>query len=232
VITAAEQATSRYAAVTLGSLVLLVLWDSFGFDLELARGWGDAGGFALRHHWLLARWLHDLIKPLPWILTIGLIVMAARPPRGFAASSLIRRWQWPLSALACSVAVGLLKAASGSSCPWDLTEFGGTGAYASHWRGWLEHDGGPGRCFPAGHATNGFAFIGGWFALRATYPKAARVVLVASLCVGGLLGYVQQIRGAHFISHTVWTLWICWTVAWMVDLAIESREVRIALRSR
>jgi len=52
----------------------------------------------------------------------------------------------------------------------------------------------PGRCFPAGHATNGFAFIGGWFALRATYPKAARVVLVASLCVGGGMGVLGPTR--------------------------------------
>ena len=26
-----------------------------------------------------------------------------------------------------------------------------------------------------------------------------------------LLGLAQQMRGAHFMSHTLWTAWLCWT---------------------
>jgi membrane-associated PAP2 superfamily phosphatase len=30
----------------------------------------------------------------------------------------------------------------------------------------------------------------------------------------------QQWRGAHFTSHTLWTAWVCWVVAWLVDMAV------------
>jgi membrane-associated PAP2 superfamily phosphatase len=41
--------------------------------------------------------------------------------------------------------------------------------------------------------------------------------LLAALGTGGLLGISQQLRGAHFMSHTLWTAWICWTTAWVLD---------------
>jgi hypothetical protein len=27
------------------------------------------------------------------------------------------------------------------------------------------------------------------------------------------------VRGAHFMSHTLWTAWLCWTTAFIVDVA-------------
>ena len=34
------------------------------------------------------------------------------------------------------------------------------------------------------------------------------------------MGLAQQMRGAHFMSHTLWTGWLCWTTGWLVDLAV------------
>ncbi len=39
------------------------------------------------------------------------------------------------------------------------------------------------------------------------------------LLAGLLLGAAQQLRGAHFMSHTLWTGWICWSVAVLLELA-------------
>ena len=59
--------------------------------------------------------------------------------------------------------VSTLKYTSSTSCPWDLSEFGGVARHVSHWAlGVL--DGGGGKCFPAGHASAGIAFFGGFFA--------------------------------------------------------------------
>ena len=34
------------------------------------------------------------------------------------------------------------------------------------------------------------------------------------------LGLAQQWRGAHFMSHTLWSAVVCWLVAWLVQEAL------------
>jgi membrane-associated PAP2 superfamily phosphatase len=193
-------------------------WDASGLDLALAHLAGDRQGFALRHAWLLSDVLHDVARRVAWLGVLALCAAVGWPwgplrqvPRG-------RRLQWALSALAGAGLVTLLKWASATSCPWDLQEFGGIARHVSHWS--TLGDGGPGRCFPGGHASSGFAFVGGYFALVRTHPAAARGVLAASLAAGLLLGLSQQWRGAHFMSHTLWTAWICWATALVLDIAV------------
>ena len=99
--------------------------------------------------------------------------------------------------------------------------------YASHWALGVV-DGGGGRCFPAGHASAGFAFVGGYFALRHKAPAAARWWLAAAVLAGLVLGGAQQVRGAHFMSHTLWTGWLCWTVGWLCALGALALRPRLA----
>lgn len=96
-----------------------------------------------------------------------------------------------LSVVVALAAVSLLKNTSRSSCPWDLAEFGGAANYVSHWD-WKLPDSGPGRCFPAGHASAAFAFLAGWFVLRPVAPRAAAAWLVAVAVAGCVLGLAQQ----------------------------------------
>lgn len=114
-----------------------------------------------------------------------------------------------------------------------MHDFGGVARYASHWTGWIYPDGGSGQCFPAGHATTGFAFVGGFFALRHARPRLARVWLWSALTFGMVLGIGQQLRGAHFMSHTLWTGWLCWMTAWLSDpLHCPSFQGTLQLNSR
>ena len=130
-------------------------------------------------------------------------------------------------ALLALAVVSVTKNLSTTSCPWDLAEFGGVARHVSHWAmGVL--DGGGGRCFPAGHASAGFAFAGGYFALRRKAPAAARWWLAGSLLAGLVLGAAQQVRGAHFMSHTLWSGWICWTTGWLCDLAAQALRPRFS----
>lgn len=197
-------------AFTLLSLVLLLLWDASSLDLRMARLWGSASGFALRDHWLASGVLHQGGRALAWALAALLLVNVFRPL--LRRQTLRERVWWLGVVLACVVLVSLLKRASPTSCPWDLAEFGGVAQYVSHWRlGVL--DGGGGHCFPSGHASAAFAFLGGYFALKRAYPVAARRWLLGVLAAGVLFGLGQLARGAHYPSHTLWTAWICWTVA-------------------
>ena len=79
-----------------------------------------------------------------------------------------------------------------------------------------------------GDASAGFAFINGYFALRHDLPRAARLWLATALVAGFALGLAQQMRGAHFMSHTLWTAWLCWTTSWFYDLLTTRRLARQA----
>jgi len=116
----------------------------------------------------------------------------------------------------------LLKLGSLTSCPWSLAEFGGTATYVSHWA-FGQADGGPGRCFPAGHATAAFCFLPGWFILRRAAPVAARRWLIATLFAGAVLTMVQVVRGAHYVSHSLWTGWFCLLLGVVLVHAIRGR---------
>jgi membrane-associated PAP2 superfamily phosphatase len=169
---------------------------------------------------LLAHVLHDDAKYAAWLFTLALCAAVIWPVRAFGSLArlpFVRRLQLPVTALLATALISGLKMASKTSCPWDLAEFGGVGHYLSHWSGWIQSDGGSGRCFPAGHASTGFAFIGGFFALRAQAPRIAGLWLATALAAGLLFGGAQQLRGAHFMSHTLWTAWLCWVVAWATD---------------
>jgi membrane-associated PAP2 superfamily phosphatase len=96
---------------------------------------------------------------------------------------------------------------------------------------WGVRVGGTGGCFPAGHASAGFAFIGGFFAFRQVLPATARRWLAGAMAVGLVFGLAQQVRGAHYMSHTLWTAWLCWTVAAGVDASVSQLIARTRPRA-
>jgi membrane-associated PAP2 superfamily phosphatase len=202
---------------TLGSLVLLLVWDAGSLDLPLARlAASGVHGFAARDSWIAGALMHDTLRYLAFAAAAWLLASIWWPTGVLRRLSRSARIQWLASVALGVVVVNLLKHASRTSCPWDLAEFGGAGTYVSHWAwGWV--DGGPGHCFPAGHASAAFAFIGGFFVLRPVAPMLALRCLMLVLGAGLLLGMAQQLRGAHFMSHTLWTAWLCWASAAGVD---------------
>lgn len=92
-------------------------------------------------------------------------------------------------------------------CPWTVDRYGGTEPFLRL----LDHvpEGMQvGHCFPAGHAT-----VGLWLAALCVFwlphkPRVAVGVFSAGLSVGLVLGWVQQMRGAHFLFHTLWAAWL------------------------
>jgi len=212
---------------TLGLFAAVAAWDAAGLDLSLARAFGSAQGFPLREHWLFVHVLHEGARRVGWLLVLLLALGVWWPWGVLRRLDTGERLQVALSALAALAAVSLGKNLSTTSCPWDLAEFGGVARYASHWALGVV-DGGGGRCFPAGHASAGFAFIGGYFALRRRAPAAARWWLAAAVLAGLMLGGAQQMRGAHFMSHTLWSGWLCWTVGWLCNLGAAAMRPRLA----
>ncbi|MGA8785014.1 MAG: phosphatase PAP2 family protein [Polaromonas sp.] len=202
------------------SFLLLMAWDYSGLDLWMAQWFGSATGFRLESHWLWRNVLHDDIRLWPWALELALLVAIFWPFATLKKLPMARRAQLALTTLAALLVVSTIKLHSSTSCPWDLQQFGGVATYVSHWA-WGVLDGGTGGCFPAGHASAGFAFIGGFFAFRHAVPKTAWRWFAGAMLIGLIFGLAQQVRGAHYMSHTLWTAWFCWSVAATVDLAVS-----------
>ncbi len=214
-------------AATFLSLALLLAWDASGLDLPMAQLFGQQDGFAWRHSHALVLWMHEVPRFASWALMGVLFAGIWRPvgvlrrlePRG--------RVQLAVTVLASVLAVSLVKTHSQTSCPWDLQIFGGMARHVSHWQ-WGVGDGGPGKCFPAGHASAAFAYMGGWFVFRQRAPRIAVLWLAVALLAGLALGLGQQMRGAHYMSHTLWTAWLCWSVGFALDALARIRRAEPA----
>lgn len=208
-----EISWQRDAGIALFFLVALLLWDSSAADMAVIRWFGTTSGFAWRDHWLTAGVLHQGGRWLSTVALLALIVNVVRPQR-FGSWRMSRRaalWCLATTGL-CLLLIPALKQLSTTSCPWDLAEFGGRAQHLSHWA-FGRPDGGPGRCFPAGHASGAFSFFAAWFVLRQPAPRAAKGWLLGVCLVGALFGIAQLVRGAHYPSHTFWTAWICWSTS-------------------
>ena len=202
------------AWVSVISLFVLLAWDFSGGDVQMAQWWGSASGFVLRDDWWMVKVMHEGTRNAGWLLLLALAVGIWRPWSTLRQLATADRASLFLSVLCALLAVILIKGLSKTSCPWDLQLFGGTASYVSHWD-LLQRDGGGGHCFPAGHASTGFAFMATYFSLRQSGVSSARWWLATALLAGLVLGVSQQMRGAHFMSHTLWTAWLCWTVGWV-----------------
>lgn len=207
----------RLLVITGVLLAAILLWDMSGLDLPMARLAGSHDGFSLRDHGLFEFLMHRVPPLLSWALVTG-VLLASRWPVGFLCRLTHgERLQLAVMALASVSVTSILKSMSHTSCPWDLNEFGGVARYVSH-LSWGVRDGGPGHCFPAGHASAALAYVGGWFVLRRALPGVATVWLTTAILLGLVLGLGQQWRGAHYMSHTLWTGWLCWTTGFAVDM--------------
>lgn len=211
---------SRLLAGTLLALPLLALWDATGLDLPMAGLFATPAGFALRDNWFLVHVMHEGTKTLSWILVILLLASIFWPVGFLRRLDRGERVQLALSVIVSVLVISVIKYGSRTSCPWELNTFGGAAQYVSHWS-WGKFDGGGGKCFPAGHASAAFAFLGGYFLLARRVPEVARWWLAGAVLGGLALGLAQQMRGAHYMSHTLWTAWICWATGLAIDGACQ-----------
>jgi membrane-associated PAP2 superfamily phosphatase len=233
------QHTARLAPFAVGLLVLCaaaLLWDATGWDMALAQRFGNAQGFALRHSPALQWWFHDAAQNSARALFVGMVAMVWLPKRWsfglFKHIGRADRAHLALAALLAALLVVLIKQLSPTSCPYDLADFGGAGRYIGHWTAWFNAatggaaDGGGGRCFPGGHSSSGFAFVASAIVLLPNSRRWALGVFIAASAAGLALGWVQQLRGAHFISHAFWAWAVCWAAGLCYAAALRQWRAR------
>ncbi|WP_168400920.1 phosphatase PAP2 family protein [Erwinia amylovora] len=205
------------------ALFLTWLSRSGNWDMAVSRLWYDP----LIHRFPLQdnRWLdvinHRLLKDT--LIGGGFLLLLA---------GLLRRQpRQILVALMMGIGplvVGILKASSAHSCPWDLVQFGGK-ALSYPLFGIVPAHSGPGRCFPGGHASSGFSAMALFFLF---YPRRLRLAVICwwiALTIGLVMGLGQVMRGAHFLSHNLWAAWWVWLTQcvtfWCVTHLLKKREI-------
>ena len=170
----------------------------------------EGGHWALREHWLTSGVIHrggKWTSALAAVAVLGLYLHALRHP---AWASLQRPLLYLLLATALgSASVALLKSITHVDCPWDLVRYGGTrmavDLFATRPAGMP-----PAACFPAGQASAGYAWVALYFAALLWRPRWRWHGLAIGLGAALLFGFGQQLRGAHFLSHDLYALALCW----------------------
>ena len=104
--------------------------------------------------------------------------------------------------------VSISKRIFDSDCPWHLIRYGGDKQFFSIFN-YPDSLKPSHHCFPASHASVGFSWIALYFFFLVKNHPYKNHYLVATLVLGFSLGIAQQIRGAHFFSHDIWSLIIC-----------------------
>lgn len=202
-------------------------------DFAVAAFWyqlQDQSWF-LQHYWLTEDVLHLGVRKanqlvialllLHFVVQSSLQKYPKQWPQASRFTRLTSRWTPALQqahgrlliSLALSLAgVAVLKHSLPMDCPWDLQQFGGSQTFTGLFSSWPANRA-PNACFPAGHASIGYAWLGLYFFCLQRYPTLARLALGCSIGLGISLGLVQQLRGAHFMSHDIATAAWCWTMA-------------------
>lgn len=207
----------RFAAINLLFLAVTGIFFTWlsrngAVDFAVSRFFFDpvTGAFSFKDVPLFAVGGHTGLKWLVLLIWLFCAVTAAVS----AKLASLREWRSPLVFFCITVALtalvaALLKMASAHSCPWDLRGFGGVADWFPLFDVPTSRSG-PGHCWPGGHAAGGFSLIAGYFAFRCSHRLIAGIALVAALGLGLLMSFVQIARGAHFLSHNLWSFWIAW----------------------
>lgn len=199
-------------SLLLSGLVILLLMRFSFVDFAIEDMFFDAQQkvFPWKHTWFAETLMHQHIKLA--LESIGILVC------GLALSDWIKPWlssQWvrvrlrfvALNAVLIPLVITLFKRTNALHCPWDIDRYGGAYPHLNPLSA-IPTSMPFGHCFPAGHASAGL-----WLAAFAVFwlphqPKRAWLIAGLGLLLGFVLGWVQQMRGAHFLTHTLMSVWL------------------------
>lgn len=222
----ARQAAIACAWLCVTSVVIFWIGRATDIDLMLADAIYDtaSGTFPWRNAWLTDTFSHVILKGLLMVAAAWFIVAAGydlwRPRPGRNALDRLRLRVVGLSAVLVPLVISMLKHASVSHCPWDLARYGGDQPYLRLFEA-LPLGVPAGHCLPAGHASTALWLVAlcvYWLPAR---PGMARRAAALALLLGGLVGWMQQLRGAHFLTHTLWSTWIACAVVLAIVVVLQ-----------
>jgi membrane-associated PAP2 superfamily phosphatase len=184
----------------------------------------EGGTWRWRDAWWTAELIHNdgrTFIGMAALLLLGLILLAQFMFRWRHLRSGL--WYLACATLGAGLLINVLKELTHVDCPWDLARYGGAKLYVPLLAP-LPADVDPGACFPAGHASAAYAWFGLYYWCLRYAPRWRWPALGGVMLLGLTFGIGQQLRGAHFLSHDVWTIGLCWMFATLLYLWWFSTE--------
>ena len=219
---------ARRIAAGLAACALIIWWlgACTDVDLRLADAMFDRlhGVFPWREAWLAATFNHRILKAVLTVAAASAIAAAIADavwPRERLGQ--VRRLRLRIVALAAvlvPLVTSLLKSHSIAHCPWDLARYGGAEPYVRIFEA-LPLGASAGHCLPAGHASSALWLVSVAVLWLPGAPRKALLAAVLSLAAGFAVGWMQQLRGAHFLTHTLWSMWIACAIVFALVLLAQ-----------
>jgi membrane-associated PAP2 superfamily phosphatase len=183
------------------------------FDASSKRWFIDAPGK------ILSFVFYDGIKKLLILFALAILISLLF----FRKKAFVRHYNRGLRIVLLSLIIvpsvtGLLKATTNVACPRDIIAYGGSIPYIRVFETYppASKPETMQRCFPAGHASGGFALMSLFFLFHS--KKNRRRGLLLGLTIGWLMGTYKMLLGHHFLSHTVITMLMAWLLINLIVL--------------
>ncbi len=133
-----------------------------------------------------------------------------------------------LSAILVPLSVSVLKGATNIPCPKNITHYNGSYPHVTVLKTYPKsfYQTKRIRCFPAGHASGGFALLSLFFLFK---KKRNRIIALASVMViSWSIGTYKMLIGDHFLSHTVLTMLLAWLIVLLIAKSVDTFFVKQA----
>ena len=217
----------RHVLLTAFALLICLLWFEFTpTDMWLQK---------LLYHETTRAWLWDRTEKISlFVFYDGIKVVIALFALGMIASLVLFRksplvQQYRKGMLIVSLSLILvpaiaagLKATTNVACPRDLTGFGGKIPYIRLFEHYPADDKPQERqrCYPAGHASGGFALMSLFFLFHSARNR--RRALLFGVATGWIMGTYKMLIGDHFLSHTIVTMLLAWLIINAIAALIDN----------
>lgn len=215
-------------AACLAAITVVLLFERFTtWDLCIQDRFYDR----VSGQWMITPPMHALLSPVCYkgikiavgILCISCVVVAVL---SFSFKRLLP-YRLPAAILACSIALVPLCVAGAKRytnvyTPAQLSIYGGEQPYVpvlgSYPAGFTQES--KGRGFPAGHSTAGFALMALYFCFSTRRARFAG--LATGILLGWITGMYQTLRGEHFVSHTMVSMFASWIIILAVAMGLRA----------
>lgn len=168
--------------------------------------------------------LYDGLKNLLIIFAVGILFFLIF----FRKNRIIQEYKKGLlivllSAIFIPLIIGSLKAITNTPCPCNIIHFGGiypdVKVFDSYPKDFIQTS--KIKCWPAGHASGGFALMALFFLFKT--PTNKKKALIGGLIIGLSMGTYKMLLGDHFLSHTIITMLISWIIILVIVKFIQNQ---------
>ncbi|MCI5160929.1 MAG: phosphatase PAP2 family protein [Candidatus Electrothrix sp. AX5] len=212
--------------------VLAVFFEYSGLDIWWVSHFYDAQNqvWPYRGHWLFDTIIHSGGQRLDWSFAVLwlLLFIFVNLKKQFRPYRKILLF-FVVATAAGPILVGIGKSFTHIASPWDLHRFNGIQPYIRMLDP-VPVDAARGHAFPAGHASGGYCFLSVYFVLLRYRSSYRGYGLFFGIIIGLIFGVGQQIRGAHFPSHDLVTIIICWYASLVCYFLFYPQEWQVLKR--